>query len=236
MRDIFFVTDFVCPYCIVAEEALRQAIQETGIEAEIRFWPMELTEEPKERADTYNDPVRREHYKVLDGTVKELGLDVKFPPKVIPRPYTRLAWEGWHYAKEKGLGGLYADRMYHAYFTNELDIGELDVLVKLAEEIGLDAEEYRKVLEEGVYFEEEKSATAYSRNTLQVKSIPTIYLDGRVIEVNDYTKEEMIRILMEESENVGPGTEECGGFAEESASGDGWTDDGSGCGPNGCSL
>lgn len=200
MRDIFFVTDFVCPYCIVAEEALQQALTELGMEAEIRFWPMELTKEPEERIDTYHDLNRREHYKVLDEPVKELGLDVKFPPKVVPRPYTRLAWEGWHYAKTRGLGNAYVKRMYHAYFTEELDIGDIEILVKLAKEVGLDAEEYRRVLTDGVYQEEEKAATAYSENTLQVKQIPTIWLDGCEIRIREYTKEEMMGLLMAENE------------------------------------
>lgn len=238
MRDFFFVTDFVCPYCVVAEEALRQALTETGIEAKIRFWPMELTEEPKERVDTYNDPVRRERYKVLDEPVKKLGLDVKFPPRVIPRPYTRLAWEGWHYAREKGLGDVYVNRMYHAYFTDEMDIGDLDVLVKLAAEMGLDEEEYRKILEDGVYCEEEKAAAAYSRNTLQIKSIPTIYLDGTIIEVNEYTKEEMIRILTQApaSEESAVPEAECGFLpAEEGFEAEAVAEE-FGCGPNGCSF
>ncbi len=199
MKDILFVTDFVCPYCIVAEEALRQALQESGIKAHIRFWPMELTEEPDERIDTYSDPVRRERYKVLDEPVKKLGLDVKFPPKVIPRPYTRLAWEGWHYAQEKDLGDAYARRMYRAYFAEELDIGDVEILVKLAEELGLDSSEYRRVLEEGTYREKEKRATDYSREFLQIKSIPSIFVDGELVKIKEYTKEEMVRILTKKS-------------------------------------
>ncbi len=197
MKDILFVTDFVCPYCIVAEEALRQALDELKMEVQIRFWPMELTEEPNERIDTYSDPVRRERYKVLEEPVKKLGLDVKFPPKVIPRPYTRLAWEGWHYAREKGLGDAYAGRMYRAYFTDEKDIGDMEILAELAEEVGLDAVEYRRILEEGTYREVEKEASNYSRNILQVSSIPSIYVDGELVKIREYTTEEMVRILTE---------------------------------------
>ncbi len=198
MKDIVFITDFVCPYCIVAEEALRQALEELQMEAKIRFWPMELTEEPEERIDTYSDPERRARYRVLDEPVKKLGLDVKFPPKVIPRPYTRLAWEGWHYAQEKGLGEQYASRMYRAYFTDELDIGDVEILVKLAEELGMDANEYRKALESGTYYEQEKKATGYSRNVLRIQYIPSIFIDGEFVKIREYTKEEMMTILQKE--------------------------------------
>lgn len=230
MKDILFVTDFVCPYCIVAEAALRQALAELQMEAQIRFWPLELTEESKERVDTYNDPVRRERYKVLDGPVKKLGLDVKFPPKVIPRPYTRLAWEGWHYAKEKGLDEAYAGRMYHAYFTEELDIGDMEILVKLAEKLGLDGAEYRSVLESGIYREVEKEATSYSQKELHIKSIPTVFIDGEQVQIKEYTKEEMMRLLTETLSMDGAllmnvtddlDVEDEGSFA---------------CGPNGCGF
>ena len=31
--DILFVTDYVCPYCLVAKVALEEALRETGMEA-----------------------------------------------------------------------------------------------------------------------------------------------------------------------------------------------------------
>ena len=33
MLHINFITDYVCPYCLVAREALHQAMAETGIAA-----------------------------------------------------------------------------------------------------------------------------------------------------------------------------------------------------------
>lgn len=115
MLDILFVTDFVCPYCLVAKEALNQALKEGGVKAKIRIYPLELTEEPKERIDTYHDQNRKERYQVLKKPAEELGLAMKFPPAVVPRPYTRLAFEGWFFAEEgsgkrlwgSGIQGLF---------------------------------------------------------------------------------------------------------------------------------
>lgn len=236
MLDILFVTDFVCPFCIVGKEALKEAIRETGIDARIRIQPMELTEEPKERVDTYHDEVRKAHYEVLKQPAKNLGLDMKFPPKVIPRPYTRLAWEGWFYAKEKGLGDEYSDLMYRVYFIDEKDIGDIDILADLAGSIGLDPKEYRKVLEDGIYYNEEKEATSYSRSTLEVKGIPTLFINGERVKMSSFTKEEAIELLTgashESQENgfCGCGPDGCGEVseAEEESCG--------GCGPDGCQF
>lgn len=194
--DILFITDYVCPYCLIEKVALEQALEETGKKAKITYHPHELTVEPAERVDTYSDPKRREGYKVLAEPCKRLGLsNMKIPPKVIPRPYTRLAFEGWYFACEKGLGDEYADKMYRSYFIDEKNIGEMDVLVELAVSIGLDEEEYRKVLETGRYSQVEKEAVQYSKTVLKPKSIPTIYVNGEKVELKEYTKEEMVDIL-----------------------------------------
>lgn len=232
MLDILFVTDFVCPYCLVGKAALENALKETGIEAEIRIQPMELTEEPKERVDTYHDEVRKTHYKVLEEPAKQLGLDMKFPPAVIPRPYTRLAWEGWFYAKKQGLGREYSDLMYRAYFIDEKDIGDIDVLTGLAKTVGLNPEEYRKVLTDGTYREAEKMATDYSRNNLEVRGIPTIFINDQRVKMSRYTVEEAVELLThlpepsDDDSFSGCGPDGCGGPATEANDG--------GCGPDGC--
>lgn len=210
MLNILFVTDYVCPYCLVAKEALKQALEETGIEAQILMQPLELTEEPKERVDTYHDETRKAHYQILVEPASQLGLDMKLPPAVVPRPYTRLAFEGWYFARKFGLEDAYSDRMYRAYFIDEKDIGDLEVLVSLAESIGLDPAEYRKALLAGTYSKEEKEDVAYSRNVLQVKGIPAIYINGQKAALQTYTKEEMIGILTQQEEISGEGGFSCG--------------------------
>ena len=195
MMEIVFVTDYVCPYCLVAKEALRQALEETGIEAVIHTEPMELTVEPKPRPDTWNDPVRRSHYTILTEPCRQLGLDMKIPPHVIPRPYTRLAFEGWFFAQEHGRGEEWHDLMYRAYFMEELDIGELPVLKMLAERLGLDSAALEEALVSGRYTAQEKAAVAYSREAYQPDGVPTVFIDGQRVEINEYTKDEMIRLL-----------------------------------------
>lgn len=198
MLEILFISDYVCPYCLVAKEALKQALEETGVEAQITWQPYELTVEPKPRVDTYNDTSRKRKYKVLIEPCKQLGLEMKLPPNVVPRPYTRLAFEGWYFACDQGKGDAYNDRMYKAYFIDEMDIGDIEVLTKLAEELGLDGTAFKQALETGAYTEKEKAAVAYAKNELQPKGVPTIYISGQKVSVSEYTKEEMIRILSEQ--------------------------------------
>ena len=119
----------------------------------------------------------------------------KLPPNICPRPYTRLAFEGYFYAKEQGKGEVYGDKVYRAYFIDEKDIGDMELLSDLAAESGLDREDFKQALIDGIYGKEEKEAVRHSREDLKVKSVPTIYIDGKEITLKTYTKTEMTGIL-----------------------------------------
>lgn len=198
MLEITFISDYVCPYCYVGKELLLRAVRQTGINARIIYQPLEATEEPEPRVDTYHDPVRRERYKILDEPCKRLELNMKLPPNVIPRPYTRLAYEGWYFAKEHGKGEEYNDLMYRAYFTEERDIGDIEVLTELVKGLGLEAEAFRSALEKGVYREREKAAVNYAKRELQVKTLPTLIIHGHARSFRQYTVEEAVGILKDE--------------------------------------
>ena len=187
MLDILFVTDFVCPYCLVAKVALEEALKETGIEACIQ--------------------VRKKHYQILAEPAGALGLDMKLPPAVCPRPYTRLAFEGFYFAREKGLEEVYSDLVYRAYFEQEQDIGELDTLCEIAGMAGLARDDFRQALMKGIYTGQVKEETARSRDVLKVGGVPAIYINGESVCVEKYTKEEMIQILRQGQASAG------GGFA-----------------------
>ena len=71
----------------------------------------------------------------------------------------------------------------------------MDVLCELAGESGLDREDFRQALIDGLYTDEEKKAVRYSREELKVTSVPTIYVNGERIVPKTYTKEEMEGLL-----------------------------------------
>ena len=210
--EILFVSDYVCPYCLVAKEALRQAMAETGITPNITWQPYELTPEPKPQVDTYHDEKRKAGYQILVEPCKKLGLDMKLPPNVVPRPRTRWAFEGWYYACEQGKGEEYNELMYRAYFIDELDIGDMAVLVKLAESLGLNGEDYKAAVLSGKYSELEQAACDHARNVLEIKGVPSIYINGEKIALKAFDKEEMVEILQnEERRKEGGATVVCNG-------------------------
>ncbi len=194
MLDILFVTDYVCPYCILAKEALKRALDKLYLDAKITYQPLLLKPKPPVKFNP-DDPAVKKRFELLSSASRALDIDMKIPVNVNPRPVTRLAFEGWHYALEQGKGDEYADLMYRAYFVEEKDIGDIEVLRGLAERIGLDGEEYVNVLNSGKFTETVLAKDNASRNELKVRGVPTIYIDGTPIELDEYTVEEMVNIL-----------------------------------------
>lgn len=195
MLEILFVTDYVCPYCILAKEALKRALKKTGLEAKITYQPLLLKPKPPVQFDP-NDPQVIKRFETLTSAAHALDIDMKIPVKVTPRPVSQKAFEGWYYACEQGKGDEYADLMYRSYFVDEKDIGDPAVLRALAESIGLNGEEYAEVLSDGRFADTVLSKDDHSRNGLKVRGIPTLFIDGIRTQFDEYSVDEVANVLL----------------------------------------
>lgn len=188
---IKIASDFVCPYCYVLEAMLEQVRPE--LDLAIEYLPFELTEPPKPQVDTYNDPERRVRYaRELEPLCRQVGLQMCLPPKVAPRPYTRLAFQGLYEAREQGAEAAYCHRIFRAYFEEERDIGSLEELVSLAAEAGLEPETFRSALESGKWDAEEREAVRRGKQDLQVCVVPTLFLGEHRLEGGTQSVQELL--------------------------------------------
>lgn len=196
--ELPIVIDFVCPYCYYLV-ALLDTVRDTFPHT-IRFLPNELTEEGRPPVDVCSDPERRARFgRTLAPACEKIGLDIKLPPNVCPRPYTQKAFEGFHFAAERGLGNEYCRRVMRAYFAEERDIGSEAVLAELAGEIGLDPALFLGALKDGTYRERQRQAVRYAKETAKVEVVPTILLPGGRVQGFFPSGEELVRQIREKS-------------------------------------
>lgn len=192
MLKITVFYDYVCPYCLLAKVPFDEAI--TNYEAQITYVPYELTEEPTPRIDVYHDEKRRKDWEnIIIPTSQRLGISIKLP-HIIPRPYTRMAIEGSYYAREQGKEPSYHTRIFQAYFVEEQDIGDLEVLIRLAKEVGLDPVAYRNAITNLTYTEHRMKDVNYAKRVHRVRQIPTYIVNGEVVQ-NVYDKETFEQIF-----------------------------------------
>jgi predicted DsbA family dithiol-disulfide isomerase len=171
-------SDYVCPYSYLAERPLKLAAADRDVEIEWR--PCELRPYPVETLRPESDDLRRIWRDSVYPLARRLDVPIALP-SVSPQPYTRLAFEGYQYAREHGAALAYNERMLRAFFVEELDIGDLDTLCALSGEVGLDQHEYRWALVEGRYSEAHDKALARARAD-QVTHVPTFLIGGHRIE------------------------------------------------------
>lgn len=171
-------SDYVCPFCFLAEFPLRQAVE--GKDVEIEWMPFELRPEPNPTLKPEGEYLQRVWQESVYPLAEQMGVPIVLPD-VSPQPHTRLAFEGYQYAREQGKGNEYNDRILRAFFQEQADIGRVDVLVRLAGEIGLAPEAFREALETGRYREAHRVALRHAQEEMQITSVPTFVIGDHVI-------------------------------------------------------
>ncbi len=100
------------------------------------------------------------------------------PPPVVPN--TMAALQLGETARDAGVLDELHPRLFRAYWAEGLDIGDVDVLGRIAEEAGLDAAEARKAIGEERHRPRVEGSTRAAID-LGVNGVPAWVIDDRVI-------------------------------------------------------
>ena len=164
------VSDVVCPWCYIGkrhvEKALAswQAANPDGTVA-VRWHPFQLNPDlPPDGTDRkayleakFGGPERaKEIYARVGAAGRNAGLNLNFDG-IVKQPNTLAAHALIAYAQsvdDGRHGDAVAERLFSAYFVNGEFIGDVDVLVAIGVECGLDAEATRAVLTEPATLEQ----------------------------------------------------------------------------------
>ncbi|EON68444.1 hypothetical protein W97_07654 [Coniosporium apollinis CBS 100218] len=174
--DIY--SDYVCPFCLLAEEVLTAELKDRR-DVKVRWHPFELRQYPTPTLRTEDEYLPRVWKSSVYPMAARLGVDIKLP-NISPQPYTHTAFEGSFFAAEHDRANEYNVAVLRAFFQQERDIGNVDVLADVAAGVGLDREEFRQALIDRKYRQAEKHAVQHA-SELGITSVPTIFVNGRMI-------------------------------------------------------
>lgn len=187
---IDIVSDIVCPWCWVGWRYLNQAIEQTPhtINVTWRAYMLDATV-PKEGmdykaymknkfGDTPNNKfkIMREH---LESAGPKLGIDFRFDgiPK---RANTFAAHQLMHWAQGQNKGNDMAEALFQAFFTDHLDINDLNVLTDIAAKLDMDAnivkDLYAKQADEVTVTKE-----IHEVGRAGIRSVPTYIYQGKYL-------------------------------------------------------
>ncbi|MGM0824017.1 MAG: DsbA family oxidoreductase [Pseudomonadota bacterium] len=178
-QEIIVYSDYVCPFCLLAEEVVAQATE--GLDVEVRWRPFELRPAPVPTLkveDPYLPKVWRESVYPM---AEQLGVPIKLP-NISPQPRTDKAFEVFAMAEEHGLGHAYSMATLKAFFQQERDIGDPEVLADIAASVGLERQSVLDALAEGRYREQHQAALRHAMEEARIQSVPTLIIDGETLQ------------------------------------------------------
>jgi predicted DsbA family dithiol-disulfide isomerase len=182
-------SDVMCPFCYIGDTLLALAVEKFphGSDVAIRYHSYQLMPHlPADHAVGLNELLQKERglpqaqARAMNAQVAaraaQIGLDFRMDSAIATN--TRAAHRLIHFAKDRGRQHEMVHRLFRAYFTDGLNVGEYDVLAGLAAEIGLDRDAAREALESGA-FDADFQADVRQAEQLGITGVPFFIFDGR---------------------------------------------------------
>jgi predicted DsbA family dithiol-disulfide isomerase len=168
-------SDYVCPFCYLAEFPLADAIR--GLDVTVEWMPFELRPYPHPTLRPEGEYLQRAWAQSVYPMAEAMGVSIVLP-EISPQPHTHLAFEGYQYAREHGQGTAYNHRVLEAFFRDGQDIGQVEVLTRLAGEVGLDQAGFAQALRSRRYREAHQRVLRHAQHEVGVSGVP-LFVIGR---------------------------------------------------------
>lgn len=150
------VSDVVCPWCYIGKRRLEKAVTQLkdNYTFEINYLPFQLAPETPVEGENAKERLiakfgSEERYRQLLQQVSSVaaneGLNFDLEnQKVSPNTHGlhRLVWFAQQHGKQLDM----VEVLFKAYFEDKVNLADTESVVKLAESIGLDTAEVRKIL------------------------------------------------------------------------------------------
>jgi predicted DsbA family dithiol-disulfide isomerase len=168
--------DYVDPLCYLLEAELADVLSE-GHPIEVTRVPAEVCPPPGPLLDP-DGPWWAARWQAAQAAAGPRGLVLAEPPLL---PWTSKAHELVLHARQRDLGARAHAAVFDAIFGRGRDIGRVDVLVELAQELGLDAHEAKAVLDVDRYSDEVAALGARAAQA-GVAEVPTLVRGSQTLQ------------------------------------------------------
>jgi predicted DsbA family dithiol-disulfide isomerase len=193
---IDFVSDVVCPWCIIGLNGLEQALDRVGdlVTADIHFQPFELNPNMPPGGQNIREHVAEKYGSTPEQSAsarvairdRAAGVGFTMAMKEDSRIYNTfdahrlLHWAGLpdHPGADKQSALKHA--LFDAYFTHGRNPADHKVLADAAKAAGLDPIAARQVLESDAYAQEVREAEKFWHGR-GISAVPAVIIDGKYI-------------------------------------------------------
>lgn len=187
---IDFVSDISCPWCAIGLHALEQALERLDdVRAEVHFQPFELNPQMPPEGQDLTEHLAQKYGATPEQTdgnreqIRARGEAVGFTFRMDRRSRIYNTFDAHrllHWAAEEGRQRELKHALLRAYFTDGDNPGAHDVLVRLAEEVGLDPERARQILASDEYADDTREQQQFYLEQ-GIHSVPAIIINNQFL-------------------------------------------------------
>ena len=186
MITLDIISDPICPWCYIGKANFEKAVEAKGYQPFDIFWrPFQLNPDmPKggmdrrqyleakfgaERAETF--------YKQIEDHAKGAGLDVRFD--LIERtPNTFDAHRLIRWSRSTGMQNAVVNQLFVRYFERGEDLGDRDLLLDVAESVGMEREVVKQLYDNDADRELLETEESTARE-IGVNGVPTFIVANK---------------------------------------------------------
>lgn len=187
--DIQFVSDIMCPWCVVGLENLKAALIQLDdkIDAKITFQPFELNPDMPQEGQDFDEHIQQKYGISKEQSdqnrqvIKERGQAIDFIFSF--KPESRM-WNSFdahrllHWAEHEEKQAELKLALFKAHFTHGQNISNHDVLASVAAAVDLDPKAAKGVLEKGQFADDVRQKEAFWQKN-GITSVPTIIVNNK---------------------------------------------------------
>ncbi len=182
-------SDVICPWCGLGKHRLEEALDRLpdGEQAEVVYHSFQLDPNAPEKPQRVQELLKAKYgldqaaFETSTGRIEAMAEAEGLTPYHVGDNLsgnTALAHQLLAMATKEGLAEKAWDRLYKAHFGERRSIFEIDSLVELGSEIGLEAERVREALVTGRYATQVQLAGMEARR-IGATGVPFFVIDGK---------------------------------------------------------
>lgn len=186
---IDFVSDVSCPWCIIGLKSLETALERLDgeVAAELHFQPFELNPGMAEAGQDIVEHIAQKYgsspaqVEANRENIRARGEQVGFTFRMERRGRIYNTFDAHrllHWAELEGRQAALKHALFEAYFTDGKNPSDHQVLIELAQRVGLDAARARAILASDTYAAEVRAQERFYQER-GIHSVPAIIINGR---------------------------------------------------------
>lgn len=187
---IDFVSDVACPWCAIGLASLQLALQKLAgsVQAEIHLQPFELEPDMPFAGKDVGEHLKHKYNidaaqleanrKAIRERAASLGIVIDHGPgKRVWNTFDAHRLLHWADLVDGARAVALKQALFHAYFADNENVADHDVLVRIAAGVGLDAQAAHRVLDGNEYADAVRAQERYYQQA-GIHSVPATIVNG----------------------------------------------------------